>query len=112
MSALEPFAYAHDGLKLSGRLARPVGPGPHPAILVMHSALGPDQQTGERAQDLAKLGYVAHDGDSGRYRIGSRLAELGATVAGQFDLARIGRPIMRQIARAPAGHRYSSRLGS
>jgi DNA-binding IclR family transcriptional regulator len=48
---------------------------------------------------LAKLGYVAHDGDSGRYRIGSRLAELGATVAGQFDLARIGRPIMRQIAR-------------
>ena len=59
MSALEPFAYAHDGLKLSGRLARPVGPGPHPAILVMHSALGPDQQTGERAQDLAKLGYVA-----------------------------------------------------
>lgn len=48
---------------------------------------------------LAKLGYVAHDGDSGRYRIGSRLAELGATVANHFDLARIGRPIMRKIAR-------------
>ena len=42
---------------------------------------------------LATLGYVAHDGDSGRYRIGSRLAELGATVANHFDLARIGRPI-------------------
>jgi dienelactone hydrolase len=59
MSALEPIDYAHDGLKLAGRIARPAGSGPHPAILVMHSALGPDQQTADRAQDLAKLGYVA-----------------------------------------------------
>lgn len=59
MSALEPFDYVHDGMTLSGRLARPAGPGPHPAVLVMHSALGPDRQTAERAQDLASLGYVA-----------------------------------------------------
>ena len=59
MSVLEPFDYAHDGLKLSGRIARPDGPGPHPAVLVMHSALGPDRLMGQRALDLAQLGFVA-----------------------------------------------------
>lgn len=59
MSELEAFDYGHDGLRLSGRIARPDGPGPHPAILVMHSALGPDRQTGQRALDLARLRYVA-----------------------------------------------------
>lgn len=46
MSVLEPFDYAHDGLKLSGRIARPDRPGPHPAVLVMYSALGPDRLMG------------------------------------------------------------------
>lgn len=59
MSVLEPFDYAHDGLKLSGRIARPDGPGPHPAVLVMHSALGPDTLMGQRALDLAQLGFIA-----------------------------------------------------
>jgi dienelactone hydrolase len=59
MSATQDFAYEHDGLPLMGQIARPSGQGPHPAVLVMHSALGIDELVCRRAGDLAALGYVA-----------------------------------------------------
>ena len=59
MKQLETFEYAHDGLKLSGRIAWPAGPGPHPAVMVMHSAMGLDELCCSRANDLASMGYVA-----------------------------------------------------
>lgn len=59
MSELEDFHYEHGGLRLSGRIARPAGPGPHPAVLVMHSAMGLDDHVCRRAADLAAKGYVA-----------------------------------------------------
>lgn len=59
MSGTEDFHYQHDGLELIGQLAVPEGPGPFPAVLVMHSAIGMDRLVQRRAQDLAKLGYVA-----------------------------------------------------
>jgi dienelactone hydrolase len=58
MSATQDFAYEHDGLRLKGQIARPSGRGLHPAVLVMHSALGIDRLVCRRA-DLAALGYVA-----------------------------------------------------
>jgi dienelactone hydrolase len=59
MTALRPYAYSHDGVTLTGQLAEPTGPGPHPAVLVMHSALGQGPLERKRAQDLADAGYVA-----------------------------------------------------
>jgi dienelactone hydrolase len=59
MSATQDFAYEHDGLPLIGQIARPSGQGTHPAVLVMHSALGIDDLACRRAGDLAALGYVA-----------------------------------------------------
>jgi dienelactone hydrolase len=59
MSATQDFAYEHDGLRLKGQIARPSGRGLHPAVLVMHSALGIDRLVCRRAGDLAALGYVA-----------------------------------------------------
>jgi dienelactone hydrolase len=59
MSATQDFSYDHDGLSLVGQIARPSGRGPHPAVLVMHSALGIDDLVCRRARDLAALGYVA-----------------------------------------------------
>jgi dienelactone hydrolase len=59
MSGTQDFHYEHDGLALIGRIAVPEGPGPHPGVLVMHSAIGMDTLVQRRAQDLARRGYVA-----------------------------------------------------
>ncbi len=54
----EDFIYQHDGLELIGQIALPDGPGPHPAVLIAHSAFGIDDLVRNRASDLAALGYV------------------------------------------------------
>jgi dienelactone hydrolase len=59
MTTTQSFRYEHEGRQLTGQLAMPSTPGPHPAVLVMHSALGIDEQMCRRAGDLAALGYVA-----------------------------------------------------
>lgn len=59
MSGTRDFHYEHDGVGLIGQIAFPEGPGPHPAVLVMHSAIGMDRLVQRRAQDLARMGYVA-----------------------------------------------------
>jgi dienelactone hydrolase len=59
MTETQDFAYNHDGLMLTGQIARPAGDGPHRGVLVMHSALGLDDLVCRRACDLAALGYVA-----------------------------------------------------
>lgn len=71
MVATRELRYDHDGLMLTGLLATPDGSGPHPAVLVMHSALGIDDDTCRRASDLAALGYVALAADM--YGLGSGL---------------------------------------
>lgn len=59
MSEPSRFEYSHEGLSLVGRLALPAGPGPHPAVLVMHDALGLGELVKRRARILAEAGYVA-----------------------------------------------------
>ena len=59
MSELEPMVCDHDGVTLKGFSAIPAGAGPHPAALVMHSALGIRHMTREIARRLAALGYLA-----------------------------------------------------
>ena len=59
MADLEPMLCEHDGVGLRGYAARPEGTGPHPAVLVMHSALGIRHMTRDIARKLAGLGYLA-----------------------------------------------------
>ena len=49
----------HDGVELVGQVAITETAGPHPAVMVMHSAHGLGDQVRERARRLAGLGYVA-----------------------------------------------------
>jgi dienelactone hydrolase len=59
MTELCTFEYAHDGQALKGEIARPPGPGPHPAVLVMHHAIGLGENELRRTRMLAEAGYVA-----------------------------------------------------
>jgi dienelactone hydrolase len=102
MGATQDFRYEHDGLALTGQIALPPGEGPHPAVLVMHSAAGPDDLVCQRATDLAALGYVgvATDmygvgRDLSREQMGKSLVELQtnpellrARVVAAFDAIR------------------------
>lgn len=49
----------HEALALRGELATPSGPGPHPAVLVVHNAFGLGTHMRQVIQDLAAEGYVA-----------------------------------------------------
>ena len=49
----------HGGDRISGYLARPLGAGPHPGVIVIHSAPGYVQHFKEVARKFAANGYVA-----------------------------------------------------
>jgi dienelactone hydrolase len=59
MTELRAMAFDHDGVELIGQIAVPETPGPHPAVMVMATALGLGEMMRERARRLAQLGYVA-----------------------------------------------------
>jgi dienelactone hydrolase len=59
MIELHALAFEHDGVELVGQMAVPEQPGPHPAVMVMHTALGLGEMMRERVRRLAQLGYVA-----------------------------------------------------
>jgi dienelactone hydrolase len=59
MISSRAFDYRHDDVQLTGWLAQPSGPGPHPAVMVMHSALGISDVVRGKADELAAMGYVA-----------------------------------------------------
>jgi dienelactone hydrolase len=59
MAELRAMALNHDGVELVGQIAVPDTPGPHPAVMVMHTGLGMDEMMLEKARRLAQLGYVA-----------------------------------------------------
>jgi dienelactone hydrolase len=86
MGELRALRYEHEGVGLVGQLALPDGPGPHPAVLVMHNAHGLGAQVRERALRLAEAGYVALASDmygDGRYFAGP--ADAGAPFAALQD---------------------------
>lgn len=70
MIDLAKLEYVHDGVTLTGRLALPKGPGPHPGVLVMHDALGLGDHVYRRSRMLAELGYAALAADM--YGVGER----------------------------------------
>jgi dienelactone hydrolase len=59
MAEFETIRCEHDGTFLEGLVARPAGSGPHPTVMVMHSANGLRHQVRETIGKLAALGYLA-----------------------------------------------------
>jgi dienelactone hydrolase len=59
MTDLRKIIFDHDGATLEGQLALPPGPGPHPAVMVMHNAFGLGPHMKEVASRLAEQGYAA-----------------------------------------------------
>src|SRR5580698_259345 len=49
----------HDGAEIEAYLARPLGPGPHPGVVVIHHMPGYDRATKEIARTFAVYGYAA-----------------------------------------------------
>jgi len=46
---------------------------------------------------LVDVKFIAQDQQSGRYRLGTRLFELGSAISNQWDVRKIGYPIIQQI---------------
>ncbi len=59
MTELRSITFTHESAELLGQLAVPAGPGPHPAVLVMHNALGLGHHMQDVARRLAAQGYIA-----------------------------------------------------
>jgi dienelactone hydrolase len=59
MTELHTITLQHESADLHGQLAMPSGPGPHPAVLVMHNALGLGHHMKDVARRLAAQGYIA-----------------------------------------------------
>jgi len=95
---MEPVELEHDGTLLRGYAAAPVGPGPSPAVLVMHSALGVAHGVNEvTARRFADLGYVAVCTDM----YGAELLDASVEDAGMAYAANLADPD-RQRARTVA----------
>lgn len=59
MATTREIAYDADGLTMVGHLARPVGDGACPAVLIAHDGIGLNDFQRHFAEDLADRGYVA-----------------------------------------------------
>jgi len=55
---MEPMELTHDGKRLLGRVAKPAGDGPFPAVMVMHSGVGISAFNFDIARQLADRGFI------------------------------------------------------
>jgi dienelactone hydrolase len=80
---MQPVEIEHAGTRLRGYAALPDSPGPNPAVLVMHSALGIAHAVNEQtAMKLAERGYVAVCTDMyGAHLEGAPIEEAGVAYA-------------------------------
>jgi dienelactone hydrolase len=107
---IEDIEYSFDGRRMVGRLAVDESrPGPRPGVLVCHPGSGLDEQSKDRAERLASLGYVAfaidYLGDGRNY--GTLLAPDADPGSGEremvtraLDSYRSDRTRMRAVAQA------------
>jgi dienelactone hydrolase len=105
MHELQTVTLSHEGIELKGQMAVPTGAGPHPAVLVMHTALGLGEQMRRQAHLLASMGYVAVAADmygGGVYH--SNPSAAGAAIAVVFENPALIR------ARTVAWHSFVSGL--
>ena len=91
--------YEHNGVQLQGYLAyddEKVSPGKTPGILVIHEWWGLNAYAKSRAEDIAKLGYVAFAADM----YGTGITTEDAQKAGELAKPFYGTPLMAGRARA------------
>lgn len=94
-----PVAYEHAGAKLEGYLAYDdslTAKGKLPGVLVVHEWWGLNDYAKGRAEQLAKLGYVAFALDM----YGAGISTLDPKKAGQLAGQFYGKPLMAERARA------------
>lgn len=107
MKDLQAVTFTHEGAELRGLMASPESPGPHPAVLVMHTALGIGRQMRHQVHQLAQMGYLAVATDM--YGGGAQLSN--PTEAGQaFSQLHQNPHLLR--ARAVAWHSLVSDMAS
>jgi dienelactone hydrolase len=82
VTGLQTVPCQHEGAELRGEMAAPTMAGRHPAVLVMHTALGLSDHMRRQARLLAQLGYVAVATDM--YGGGFYLNDPEAEAAGTF----------------------------
>ena len=107
MHELQTVTFSHEGVELQGQMAVPSGPGPHPAVLVVHTALGIGEHMRKQARLLASMGYVAVAVDmygGGVYH--SNPSAAGAAIAVVFENPALIR------ARIVAWHAFVSGLAN
>lgn len=84
MDLLEALAFASEPIRLTDLAAQ----------------LGLHKSTVHRlAATLERRGYVEQDPQTGRYRMGLRLVEVGGAALSTLSVAKVGRPIMERLAR-------------
>jgi dienelactone hydrolase len=93
----KPVDYAHDGAALQGYLVYDDAvKGKRPGVLVVHEWWGLNDYAKSRADDLARMGYVAFAADMFGKGIVTTDAKKAGELAGRF----YGSPLMRTRARA------------
>src|SRR5882672_3439876 len=106
----KPVAYEHDGVKLEGYLAyddtKATAATPAPGVLVIPEWWGLNDYPKGRAEQLAKLGYVAFAADMYGKGVVTEDPKKAGELAGQF----YGKPLMAEQARAGLGQLISSGL--
>jgi dienelactone hydrolase len=88
----ERLGYRAGDLDCEAYVARPDGPGPHPVVLIAPTVRGPTQLEHDRAEALARDGYVAividHYGRDKRDLGEAAFAEMNALLADRARLRR------------------------
>ncbi|HRG57172.1 MAG TPA: dienelactone hydrolase family protein, partial [Lacunisphaera sp.] len=96
----KPVAYEHGGVKLEGWLAfddeKVAAAKPAPGVLVLPEWWGLTEYPKGRAEQLAKLGYVAFAADMYGAGVTTADPKKAGELAGQF----YGKPLMAERARA------------
>ncbi|MCA9547165.1 MAG: dienelactone hydrolase family protein, partial [Myxococcales bacterium] len=101
---MERVEYTLDGQPFDLAVARPAGPGPHPAVLICHAFSGRQPFEEAKAQALAALGYVGVALDLyGVGRRGTDRASSGALMNGLLtDRAAFHGRLTEAVAQARA----------
>lgn len=96
----KPVAYEHDGVKLEGWLAyddeKAAADKPAPGVLVLPEWWGLTEYPKKRAEQLAKLGYVAFAADM----YGAGVTTADPKKAGELAAPFYGQPLMAERSRA------------
>lgn len=94
----ELISYSEGGHAFDAFLARPKGPGPHPAVLVCHAWGGRDTFAEDKARALAELGYVGAAIDV--YGVGKRGSDTASCQALMMPLVNDPQLLRRRLGAA------------